>query len=668
MYCSFNALKNDGNNGLWIGCYGGFLSYLNVSGEITYYTNDNSELPDGPNVTALEIDSSGGLWIGTDQWYDNVEKNYGGGLAYRSVSGEWTVYTTDNSGLPDNQISVLESDGNGGLWIGTYYDGLAYYSVSGKWTVYTTDNSGLPYDDINALESDGSGGLWIGTDFGGGLAHITFSQKPTICTHVNEADCNDITISERAAILIHPNGSGTGYNQELAIDFMATYAYKTLQARGYDNDEIYFLSYKPDLDFNANAQADSIVDAPVTLTELRNGTNKPRDITLENIKKAFEWAKNKGKLDQPLVVIFVDHGLPNELLLDPMGTEKLTAETFKALLDDYQNSIKDQEVIVILEACHSGTFVETLSAPNRLIISSTNTELAYFSDYGRTSFLKLYFDNLRRGESFVKSIQLVTDVINTYNWPLNQQRPQFDDKTITANLCLNGCWGGLPGELILMPEKFPDTLNLGQSLDLKVQTSATGVSIKQLWASVITPEIANQRNEQGYSLQPAPFIPLSFQSINTRKNDEKWQGNFSKFTTPGDYVVTFKAEDNNGFITDAPPITLTVAGEGLTHANFDATSNIVHIPAVTVGTDIYQADLLVRQFEPSIILEVDMNSLKFADDTTTVGYSNFSPITGEVYIPLLEVPNATGGIDTYSVNLQLEPQASPLQFKVKAIR
>ena len=156
--------------------------------------------------------------------------------------------------------------------------------------------------------------------------------------------------------------------------------------------------------------------------------------------------------------------------------------------------------------------------------------------------------------------------------------------------------------------------------------------------------------------------------MNTRKNDEKWQGSFSKFTMQGDYVVTFRAKDNKGFITDAPPITLTVTGEGLTHANFDATSNIVHIPAVTVGTDIYQADLLVRQFEPSIILEVDMNSLKLADDTTTVGYANFSPGTGEVYIPLLEVPNATGGIDTYSVTLQLEPQASPLQFKVKAIR
>ncbi|RKZ44542.1 MAG: hypothetical protein DRQ41_02485, partial [Gammaproteobacteria bacterium] len=92
---------------------------------------DNSNLPDH-NIDALESDGSGGLWIGTR-----------GGLAYRSISGEWTVYTTDNSNLPDHNIDVLESDASGGLWISTpLVSRIAYRSVSGKWTVYTTNNSG----------------------------------------------------------------------------------------------------------------------------------------------------------------------------------------------------------------------------------------------------------------------------------------------------------------------------------------------------------------------------------------------------------------------------------------------------------------------------------------------------------------------------------------------
>lgn len=90
-----------------------------------------------------------------------------GGLAYRSINGEWTVYNQDNSELPDNWINALESDGSGGLWIGTGYildiSDLTYRSVSGEWTVYNQDNSELPSDRINALESDGNSGLWIGS-------------------------------------------------------------------------------------------------------------------------------------------------------------------------------------------------------------------------------------------------------------------------------------------------------------------------------------------------------------------------------------------------------------------------------------------------------------------------------------------------------------------------
>ncbi len=180
-----NALESDGSGGLWIGTSGG-LTYRSVSGEWTLYTEDNSELPDD-EINAIESDGNGGLWIGT-AWY---------GLAYRSVSGELTVYTEYNSGLPSNYVSVLESDGNGGLWIGAYGGGgLAYRSTSGEWTVYNKDNSELPSNYVSALESDGSGGLWIGTspqlneeeniyNIGGGLAYRSVSGEWTVYTKDN---------------------------------------------------------------------------------------------------------------------------------------------------------------------------------------------------------------------------------------------------------------------------------------------------------------------------------------------------------------------------------------------------------------------------------------------------------------------------------------------------
>jgi hypothetical protein len=83
----------------------------------------------------------------------------------------------------------------------------------------------------------------------------------------------------RAAILIHSNVQGNGYNQQQTVDFMATYAYRSLQARNYDDDEIYLLSYKPNLDINNDSQADSVVDAPVNLTAFQNGM-VARDLTV----------------------------------------------------------------------------------------------------------------------------------------------------------------------------------------------------------------------------------------------------------------------------------------------------------------------------------------------------------------------------------------------------
>ena len=645
------ALLSDEQGGLFIATYRG-LSHLKPDGAWEIFNTDNSNLP-ANYVEALLTHEQGGIWIGTRS-----------GLAHFKTDGTWHIWNTDNSNLPHNWIKALLSDDQGGIWSGTKQGGLAHLKADNTWEVFNEDNSNLPHNEIEALSSDQQNGVWIGT--GGGLAHLTFGQKSTLCTHIDQADCDEVITAKRAAILIHPNGSGSGSNQALAIDFMATYVYHSLQARGYDHDEIYFLSHKPDLDFNDDAQADfNLIDAPITLAALRKGTHRPRDITLNDIKNAFDWAKAKGKLEHPLILIFIDHGWPKELLLNPLGSETLTAETFKALLDDYQNSTHN-EVIVILEACHSGTFLPTLSAPNRLIISSTDEQLAYFSDNGRTSFLKLYFDNLRQGEKFGQSLKQVTEIIATYSSPLNQQRPQLNDNPL-QNLCLNGCWGSLPGVLKLTITKLPPIVPLGQPIDLTAETISSDIDVPQVWASLITPEIAHQRNEQGYSLQPTPFLPFTFQPINTRKQVKTWQARFSELTIPGDYVLTFKAKDHKGFITDAPPMIFTVVGDGLTHARFDSTTQMLHMPAITVGTEIYQADLILRQAEPEFILEVDMKSLKLIDDSTSLAYSNFNPNTGTMHIPLLEVPNTTGGIDRYRVNLQLQAQASPLQFKIVQI-
>ncbi|MCP4701865.1 MAG: hypothetical protein GY862_34140, partial [Gammaproteobacteria bacterium] len=120
--------------------------------------------------------------------------------------------------------------------------------------------------------------------------------------------------------------------------------------------------------------------------------------------------------------------------------------------------------------------------------------------------------------------------------------------------------------------------------------------------------------------------------------------------------------DNTGFVTDAEPVTLRVEqGQAITHAHFDFASEILHLPAVTVpnalgGTDIFQADLLLRSSDPVVL---ELISAAPAEETASVSFANFT--RGTIHIPALNIPNTLGGMDEYSINLQLVPDSSPIR-------
>jgi hypothetical protein len=173
------------------------------------------------------------------------------------------------------------------------------------------------------------------------------------------------------------------------------------------------------LDFNGDARADlNMVDAPVTLAQSNQGSPS-RFLTIADIQTAFAWAKDKGQLDDPLFVTFIGQSSDGQLLLNQ---ETLNANTFKTILDDYQN-ITGNQVVVIVEASHSGTLISTLAGENRVIITSTGDGFAYYQDLGRTSFLKLFIDHLRNGDFLKVARNFVKSTFSSYSFPFNQQMP-----------------------------------------------------------------------------------------------------------------------------------------------------------------------------------------------------------------------------------------------------
>ena len=180
------SLLSDDGKILWVGTEGG-LEKRDASTEklIRVFTNLNG-LPYN-RILDLKSDDEGGIWIRTLGFYAAGLLSNAGGLAHLSLSDELTIYTTENSKLPSNIITVLEKDVNNGLWVGTGNSGLAYIDTNSKWTVYTMDNSKLSSNEIYRLKSDSNGGLWIVTKrrytgegyVGGNLIYRNVNDNPS---------------------------------------------------------------------------------------------------------------------------------------------------------------------------------------------------------------------------------------------------------------------------------------------------------------------------------------------------------------------------------------------------------------------------------------------------------------------------------------------------------
>jgi ligand-binding sensor domain-containing protein len=109
-----------------------------------------------PNyIVALYVDEQGVVWAGT----------WGGGLA--RFDGQSFRNYTMSDGLPANHVFMLESDGNGGMWVGTS-KGLSRFDGKSFRNFGTAD--GLYADNVFSMAADASGTMWVGSY--GGVARI----------------------------------------------------------------------------------------------------------------------------------------------------------------------------------------------------------------------------------------------------------------------------------------------------------------------------------------------------------------------------------------------------------------------------------------------------------------------------------------------------------------
>lgn len=129
---------------LWLATYGGLVRFDGVS----FYVFNKTNTPDldTNGIFAVETDSTGGLWIGT---------NGGGVLCYKD--DRFKVYRKVD-GLADNYINALKVDHLDRVWVGTR-GGLSLIQNGTVRSFHIAD--GLADELVGMIDVDHSGKVWF---------------------------------------------------------------------------------------------------------------------------------------------------------------------------------------------------------------------------------------------------------------------------------------------------------------------------------------------------------------------------------------------------------------------------------------------------------------------------------------------------------------------------
>jgi hypothetical protein len=354
---------------------------------------------------------------------------------------------------------------------------------------------------------------------------------------------------KRAAIIIAGGGNQATNSLWDTIESISTYFYKMLNKRKFVNSEIYYLSPQSWADFNGDGFNDRIVDAP----------RPARSLTLDDIKNAFEWAKKQGKLEQPLYLFYIGHGGQGKLQI--AKNTNMSAEEFKDILDDYQQTTGNQ-VVIILESAYSGSFLPLLAAPNRAIISSAkDNELDYFED--KQGFSRFFIRELMMGmnflEAFEHSVQkqnrMLTMMVERLTGGLTEyiaakQTPQFDDNgdgvydntsdgQWLKQLRINGNIQIADFTLAVESLTTSSSIQVGEPFSLRAKASTASGLVKRVWAVIRPPRINLVIDSNG-----TPILAYPTEELSPTEDADIWVGTWNQAVYNGDYEISFYTKDN----------------------------------------------------------------------------------------------------------------------------
>jgi hypothetical protein len=313
-------------------------------------------------------------------------------------------------------------------------------------------------------------------------------------------------------------------------EFLSNRFYRMLIRHDYTHEQIMYISdHSYHYDFDADGTPEIIVD--------------DHDPSVEDIRLYLEdfYSEENSILNENsrLIIYLNDHGGPGIIKIG--AGEYLDSEIFDGWLDQLQD-VTSCQVVVIAEACRSGTFIEPLSPgedQKRILISSSNKGVSRYEDKGMKSFSKLLFEYISQG----------ADLKSSYEYVCDQMKKHFRFFKFQTPVLIDGHEENFAAQFKICTTKgdsFPEitdstsdtTIDKGL-LSFYVKASDLEGSIV-VWATVIKPDFF------------IPKITIDFETpiieserIELIQTDEQntYQGEYD-FQCNGSYLLTFYAKDD----------------------------------------------------------------------------------------------------------------------------
>jgi hypothetical protein len=418
---------------------------------------------------------------------------------------------------------------------------------------------------------------------------------------------------------INPDSDGSLY---YCFKTIAKQVYKTFHNRGFSHEDIYYFSpYGKD---TLPGESINIVDQPFSIDE--------SGMSDKILAKITTWASNQDNTG-PLYLYLIGHGEPGKLIVNTVTD--LLASDVDIALDTFQKT--GRPVVVLVEACHSGTWIEPLKSDNRLIITSTNDKKEDLTKDGVHSFSYHLATELSKGITFESAFGNASNTI--IKWVQTQE---FSDQAPQSYKGIASVWTNpLVGNFASASASFfkshtgkdgPFQLQTGSVLNLEATLDVVNPQDIEVFA-VVTPPVPGIPENLGESETPVlETIMVDLTLEQNTGNDKIYSAASPALTTPGTYRVTFCIKDSLGEIHTADPVLFSVE-----------TSQDQVALAINSGWNLLSPRIAITASE------------KFSDPVTFNSVWKWESGAWSVYLPGEEPQGAYAGAKGFSVLSSINP-------------